>query len=161
MAQPIKTLLASIIPENHRWKLAIFEAWPRIIGKLYHKVTIEKIEDDTIFLGVCHPAWAQELSLLTPVLKQKINACLAQATIKHIRFRYTAYTPLAKPTIVPAQAPSQQSIYTMLPLLTDQDYAALATVKTDGLKSIMTAYLIRCKALRRNNDVKIQGQGNT
>jgi hypothetical protein len=83
----IKKLLTSIIPEEHIWKIKLFQNWEKIIGSLKDKVTIEQIKEDILYLGVIHPAWAQELQMLTPILKEKINETLNCPKIKTIRFK--------------------------------------------------------------------------
>lgn len=86
MSVPIKTCLNLLIPEEHRWKLSLFEQWPQIIGNLQDKVTLVALQGQVVTLGVFHAGWAHELSFLIPVIKQKINLCLGCDRIKVVRF---------------------------------------------------------------------------
>src|SRR3989338_8474453 len=94
MIQPLKNFIHSIIPEEHLWKLELFKQWNAIIGKMKDKVIIEKIDGETLYLCASHPVWAQELLLLTPILKEKINAFLPANTIKTIRINNKKTKPL-------------------------------------------------------------------
>ena len=73
MSKCLKELLINIIPKEHSWKITLFQNWDNIIGSLKNKVIIDQIKDDVLYLGVVHPAWAQELHMLSPMLKAKIN----------------------------------------------------------------------------------------
>ncbi|MFA6527380.1 MAG: DUF721 domain-containing protein [Candidatus Babeliales bacterium] len=84
----LPSLLAHLIPAEHRWKIELLKQWDSIIGPLKEKVIIDKIQDNVLILGVVHPAWAQELLMFMPLLKQKINACCDKERITVIRFRF-------------------------------------------------------------------------
>src|SRR3989304_6289270 len=86
MAHHIHKILATVFPEEHRWKMDLFEHWDSLIGNLKGKVKIEKIENDVLTLGVVHPAWAQELYFFSGMLKDKINGVLNEERIRIIRF---------------------------------------------------------------------------
>lgn len=88
MTKNLPSLLAGLIPEEHRWKIELLKQWDSIIGPLKEKVIIDKIQDNVLVLGVVHPAWAQELLMFMPLLKQKINACYDKPRITVIRFRF-------------------------------------------------------------------------
>jgi len=95
----IKTLnqyLKTVIPEEHSWKIDLLKNWGKIIGKFKDKVMIEKIHQDLLILGVCHPAWAQELFLKSENLRRKINKILKEEKIKKIQFRFVNFDLLEK-----------------------------------------------------------------
>ena len=58
---------------SRNWKFQLVTNWPTIVGSLAARMHIEKIEHDSIIIGVCDSAWLQELYLLSDVLLQKIN----------------------------------------------------------------------------------------
>lgn len=88
MAKQIQSILTQLIPDEHRWKINLLKEWDSIIGPLKGKVIVDKIQGEVLVLGVVHPAWAQELHMLMPLLKKKINACLDKERITVIRFRF-------------------------------------------------------------------------
>jgi len=87
VAENISNVLSKILPQEHNWKIKLLQNWGSIIGHLKDKVRIEKIASNFIVLGVCHPAWAQELQLFSNVLKKKINSVLKEDRIQYIRFK--------------------------------------------------------------------------
>ena len=87
MSKQIGTILETIIPEKHQWKIKLFGCWKTIAGNLNDKVRIEKIENNSLTLGVCHATWAQELFFLSPMIKKKINNILQENKIKKIHFK--------------------------------------------------------------------------
>ena len=91
MAERVGDLLNNIFPKEHQWKIKLFQNWKEIIGSLEDKVRIEQLNDNTIVLGVYHPAWAQELLMLSNIIKQKINAILKENRIKKIKFRVVEF----------------------------------------------------------------------
>lgn len=151
MSKPLKLILETLIPRHHLWKFELFKRWETIIGpNLKNKVFIEKIDNNTLFLSVTHPAWAQELSFMTSLLKQQINAGFTEPKITTIRIRsHTVSTPRPQSnssqqhTPVP-EAPQQP--------LTVQELSLLASVPSRELQSAIASYLTRCKNLKRSNN---------
>ena len=90
MAKHISEFLNSFISKENAWKIKLLKDWDKIIGDLKDKVAIEKIERDLLVLRVSHPAWAQELFLLSDVLKKKINSLFDKNYIRQIRFKSAA-----------------------------------------------------------------------
>lgn len=86
MSRQLSVLLQQVFPSEQRWKLALFEQWGTIVGRLKDHARIEKIYDTVIIIGVSHPVWAQELQMLSGMLKEKINLVIGQERIKTIRF---------------------------------------------------------------------------
>ena len=87
VAKKISELLPALIPAHLHWKIKLFSHWPAIIGDMHDKVIIQEIQDSSLLLAVTHPAWAQELLYLGPILKKKINGYLENEYIKTIRFK--------------------------------------------------------------------------
>mgnify|MGYP001616253499 CR=1 FL=1 len=145
MSKPLKNIIHCLIPEQHRWKFEIFKAWDSIIGHLKHKVTIEKIDGETLYLCASHPVWAQELLLLSPLLKEKINACLPANTIKTIRIgsQKTKQSFSKKELNNNKQTTPNTTPKTVF--LTPQEKLLLAPLASGELQSSIGNYLIRCK----------------
>lgn len=108
----IKNIIQTFISIKNNWKIDLLKHWPDIIGKLKVRVTLEKIEEDSIILGVADACWLQELYMLSPLLCSLINKKLDNPRIKRIRFKKVAVAPLKKKkltyinTIVPERKKS-------------------------------------------------------
>ncbi len=87
MVKHISEFLNNFVSPEDRWKIKLLQNWDKIIGEFKDKVDIEKIDRNLLVLRVCHSAWAQELFLLSHMLKKKINDFLGKNYIKHIRFK--------------------------------------------------------------------------
>lgn len=145
MTTQIKQLLEHFIPKEHLWKIKLFMNWDAIMGPLKDKVTIEEIKEGTLLLGVIHPAWAQELFLLSPTLKRKINTCLEQERIKVIRF---IFIDKAKRNIQPKTLYFDKKIadkQTKLVTLTQQERQKLQNIKDPELKTSLEQFYAKCK----------------
>jgi hypothetical protein len=94
----ITAILHSLIPQEHQWKITLFEQWGDLMGPMSRSVTIERIMGTCLFLGVTHPALAQELSYISLSLQNKINARLGACYINAIRFIYTGGSSQKKET---------------------------------------------------------------
>lgn len=142
MSQPLLFLLQNIIPTEHRWKIELFKNWDAIIGDMRDKVIIQEIKDSVLILAVSHPAWAHELFLLTPLLKQKINSYLANEHIKAIRLRVKTFGPLV-------QRGKQIKKTLPMPYLnmqpSQQEQAFLKRVANHELRDALAKFLLRCK----------------
>lgn len=145
MSKQIKQLLENFIPKEHLWKIKLFMHWDEIMGPLKDKVTIEEIKDGILLLGVVHPAWAQELFLLSHTLKQKINTCLQQERIKVIRF---VFIDKSKRSIAPQTQYFDKKIAIKQPklvTLTQQEQKILQGIKDQALKTSLEEFCVRCK----------------
>lgn len=147
MSRPIKCFIDNIIPPQYQWKLELFILWDKIIGHMKSKVSIEKIDNDILYLNVSHPAWAQELHLLSPLLKKKINAHFDEPKITAIRFHNRAPGTIKK---FYKKKLLQQQIFAQQPgRLTDEENSILAPLQSDQLQSVIAAYFIRCKTFKK------------
>lgn len=155
MAQPIKNFIDTLIPDQHQWKIVLFRRWDSIIGRMKNKVIIDKIENDVIYLGVSHPAWAQELHLLSPLIKEKINSCFSETKINHIRFRYINPERLRETGNPQKQRIHEQNELFFSPnvqALSHQERSILAPLLDKTLESVVAAYFARCKELKGRKD---------
>jgi hypothetical protein len=139
----ISTILSTLIAPEHAWKMKLFTHWPSIIGKLSSVVTIEKIDGSTLFLTVSHPTWAQELNLLTPMLLEKINACLPEKPIRAIR---CSFKIKPKALIQHERIPWQKNTNEPTEPLSQQEEKVIASLTDNELQSTLAGYFKRCKA---------------
>lgn len=157
MANHVHHLLLSVIPQEHRWKIILFQQWESIIGSLKDKVKIEKIQNDALFLTVSHPSWAHELLMLSGLLRKKINNALQEERIKTIRFSSSSFKPTP-------ESPSEKNSSLFIPLspqeeitsvtLNAQERKTLDHVPCDDLRSVLEQFFVRCHKtkLRINSD---------
>jgi len=113
------------------------------------RVVIEKITDDCLFLGVCHPSWAQELFLLSSVIKQKINAVLAENRIVDIKFRVMP-KPTSKLLTVRAPLQNSQPVKTKI-ILSEKETKHLYDVKNEILRKALQDFYTRCKGNQKGD----------
>lgn len=143
MSSHIKHFLSQVLGSDKTWQKKLLTQWPTIIGPLKEKIILEKVESDTVILGVFHPAWIQELSFLKPVLLQTINDHLEQPYIKHIKIKTSrppkkilGHTSLTPQKIMPTY------------ILSVSENRALDKIKDPELKKALSLFLQRCTNLQ-------------
>lgn len=146
VSKNIADILQSIIPDDVAWKLKLLRAWPSIVGKLAERVTIFTIEDDRLILQTSHPAWAQELSFLSPLIHEKIDALIGPRIIRTISFKITNRRTAPTGTSSPRNAQSLHSSKPAPYAMTKQEAAKLEAVQDEQLKDVLRDYLLRTKA---------------
>lgn len=132
------------MPSEHSWKVILFEKWPSIIGNMRGKVRIEKVDGTTLILGVCHPAWAQELYLLSPMLKKKINELFDKERIQVIRFKTINFKSQGSKK---EKIFSQASATNQPPIALDtNEKVLLENIKDETLRMELERFGILCKS---------------
>lgn len=148
MTIPIKEYLTNLIPQEQRWKITLFNLWDDIMGPLKDKVSIAQINGDTLLLKVIHPAWAQELFLLSSMLKQKINTRLEAPYIKNIRFVNSdikTHKPHAHYSYLVGHKRKTYTEHNVV--LSSKEEVILVSVHDPELKRALTNFFVRCKHL--------------
>lgn len=123
------------------WKTKLLTEWPEIMGNLADKVTIEKIYDDNLVLGVHDTSWLHELYMLSPVLIKTINSYLEKPYIKSVRLKHATTPKKQSPTLTPlvvSQTPQPV-------LLTPKEHKALHIIKDTELQEVLKTFLYRCR----------------
>ena len=123
------------------WKTKLLTDWPTIMGNLADKVTVEKIYDDSLVLGVDDTSWLHELYMLSPVLIKTINAHLEKPYIKTVKLKHSTKIKKQSPTL-PA-APVYQTPQPVA--LTPQEKKALTVIKDNELQNVLQTFLYRCR----------------
>jgi len=150
MSKRIGTFLPDIIPTEHLWKIKLFGYWETIIGNLKEKVRIEKVTEQTLTLGVCHPTWAQELFLLSPMLKQKINTFFKEEKIKVIQFKTISFSS-QKTRHYNTKKINQKITNQFEHCMTITEHSTLQTIQNTELANALEQFYVRCKKM---NDTK-------
>lgn len=139
MARPIKTILPTLIADRESWKFTLLSNWPKIIGNLSNKVCLEKVQDDTLVLGVYDSCWLQELYLLSHLLITTINQHLDQPRIKHLRFKKAA-----RPKVKKESSSHKKNAAHYPVILKLSEKAALKRIQDPQLREALERFLIRC-----------------
>lgn len=144
MIRHIKNVLQEITtPESnkHSWKQFLLGNWKSIIGDLYNHVSLQKVYDDAVVLGVYDSCWLQELYLLTPLLLSKINQTLDAPHVKRIHFKQI----IKKQTISLLAKQEEQIIESKKMPISDKEQKALEKITDESLRSVLDAFRIHCK----------------
>lgn len=141
MTTHIKTFLSPLLQKKAQsWKISLFQKWPEIMGTLATHVSIEKILDDSIILGVQNSSWLQELYLMGPTILETINKSLDQPRFKTIRFKQRG-------TAIPQnkEQPRTASTFWNAPVtISESEERALNRIEDSELKKVLHAFLVRC-----------------
>lgn len=141
MARHIISALDTVLPTHHAWRLKVLQEWPRIIGSLKNKVSLHKIENSFVVLTVTHPGLAQELLMLSDLIREKINAVIGSPRITAIHFRTArssrAQEKVPQKSFTPAAPPPAQ--------LNAGEEKVLATVENDELRAALSSFYRTCK----------------
>ncbi len=148
MIKHISELLANFVHPKDVWKIKLFNNWDKVVGELKDKVTIIKIENKLLVLGVTHPAWAQELFMLSDVLKNRINSLFEKEHIKYIRFKTLKRNEYVHKSLKNEQVLAKQVLSRRVlarRVLTKKEYLSLTKIKDQELKDNLKSFCFRCK----------------
>lgn len=141
MAFLIKEFLNNIIPSQAHWQIELLRKWETIIGKLKTHVILEKIQQDTLILGVYDSSWLQELYLLSPLILKTINENLDQSPIKNLRFKQAEKKNKKKISI---NAGGIEKTNHIVITLSDKQTRALEKIIDQDLRRALYNFLSRC-----------------
>lgn len=139
MPTHIKEFLTELFPPDQLWKVTLLEQWQTIMGNLKAHVTLLKITEDTLTLGVFNSSWLQEMYLLSPIILETINKSIDQPRIKQLRFKQ-----IAQKKKVNRKQPAQVNAHYKPVPLSSKQQSALSTVADEELRSVLYRFLQRC-----------------
>ena len=142
MPSPIKNFLNSLLPNQPSWKQTLLSQWHTIMGNLNTHVSLEKITDDSITLGVSHSGWMQELYALSPLILDTVNKNLDQPRIKQVRFKQVSQKKKQVCQTAPA-AHIKIDVH-----LSSQELQILEQIKEPDLRIALSKFFVRCKRER-------------
>lgn len=125
---------------GHTWQMYLIQNWVTIMGNLHSRVCLEKIQGDTLVVGVYDSHWMQELFLLQSMLVDMINAHFDRPYVKNIRLKLAKQTEQVK-----KKKKIEKKIDTTETIITEQQQAALACVKDEELQKVLSHFLKHCK----------------
>ncbi len=144
MAQHILSHLHKVLPQDKAWKMKVLQEWNTILGPLARKVVLQRIDDTAVVLTVNHPSLAQELLMLTDLIKSKINAAIGADTITTIHFKTLSHraplsslTPESRPT---TPCPTKPKVP-----LTAAEQKQLTTITNKELRNALAEFYATCK----------------
>lgn len=140
MTQHIISVLNKVLPQEQAWKMKILRNWDTILGSLSRKVVLQRIDDHAVILAVTHPSLAQELLMLSDLIREKINAAIGHEMIRIIHFRTTASRREFQ-----QQAVVRPQTITPKPTLSAAEQKHLATIEGKELRDALAAFYATCK----------------
>lgn len=135
----IGDFLPSVMIGPDAWKMQLLRAWPTVLGDLTPLVSLEKIDNDILILGVQDSCWLQELYMLSPLILKMINKNLDQPRIKALRFK----TRGTKKATAEKKTPTRKPV-AMRPLSVSER-TALENIQDGQLKEALQSFLTRCQ----------------
>ena len=139
MAEEIKDIISTILSGQNDWKIKLIQNWPEIIGQLKSKVVLEKINTDSLVIGVYDSCWLQELYLLSPILLKKINKKLETQRFKRLRFKQVDVKNYKK-----FEKAKPNDYKKIVITLTKKEELALEKIKDSDLSIALRNFLVRC-----------------
>lgn len=139
MAKALHEIIATCLPTDN-WRLMLIKEWPRILGPLSSKVSVESIHDGTIVLGVNDACLMQELFLLSPLIVSTIQKTIGNSYIKHVRLKRTEMMIYQKKSSQKTERPCAQKAVS----LTRVETHALECVTDLELREALKNYCMRC-----------------
>ena len=140
MKRSLHSLLENVLPSSDDWKFFILTNWRSLVGPLHTKMTLEKIEGETITFGVEDACWMQELYHFSPLFLKAINQKLDQPRLKQVRFKQ-AKRAQKKKRVTPQE---NSSPHKTTRSLSPSENKALTKIKNEELKTALQSFLVRC-----------------
>ena len=155
MIKHVSELLNKFISQENSWKIKLLNNWDTIVGDLKNKVSIEKIDRNLLVLNVANPAWAQELFMLSHLLKKQINDFLGDKYIKQLRFKTIRRHPKKrKKTAYNNYLQKQESINLNDICLTPTEQKELSKIVDKELQESLERFYLCCKRGRSKKCLK-------
>ena len=135
----INQVLNGFFKQQDTWKHYLMANWKTIMGPISLHTRIEKIDQDTLIIGVSDSVWMQELYTLSQVILNKINHALDQPYLKKIRFKSASKKNFYKKSEkIPLQRiwPKHR--------LTHKEKRALKSIQDQELSYALEQFLMRC-----------------
>lgn len=140
MAIPVKNLLHSFF-QQESWKVKLLSDWEAIVGNLASKMVLEKINNNSLTIGVYESCWLQELYLLSSVLINTINKHLDKPRIETVRFVHATERQTKKVSQEKKPSPINKPLSIVL---SSREEEALNKIKDNDLKAALHDFLGRC-----------------
>ena len=140
----LKSIIKTLASFRQNWKFALLDQWPTIIGSLNSKISLEKVTENSVVLGVIDSCWMQELYLLTPLIQSLINKSLDKPRIKKVIFKQKNNFQHKKQLNIKNKR-SEMSHIKCIPV-SSKESAALVQIQDEELRHFLTQFRNRCLA---------------
>lgn len=138
-----KNIIDNLLKPSHKseaWKLKLIKEWPQVIGNLHKKVSLQKVHNTSVVLGVHDSSWMHELYMLSKLIIKKINTYLNEQKIQTLRFQCLEKKVLHKMHTVEKKIILKHNIH-----LNQQQESALLKIKDRELSQALKQFLGRCQ----------------
>lgn len=149
MATHIKNLLKTFLHHDTNWQGYLIANWSTIIGNLKDHVSLERIQGDTIILGVNNSSWMHELYMLSGMLKDKINAQLQKPYVQKIKFKFTDKKKFEEKQPCKRQERLEPTVKKIAFTLRQEKALQKIHEKNKDLASSLETYFYKCSAVRK------------
>lgn len=82
-----------ILPKARRYQ--VFQVWRKVVGPISRNARPRRLDGDVLFVATSSSAWAQELTLMSQTIIQKLNRALGGEFIREIRFSERLWSMVA------------------------------------------------------------------
>jgi hypothetical protein len=139
MAISLKDAVGRIFDNIQDWRLVLLKDWAAIVGPLHTQMRLERVNGDTLIIGVYDVYWMQELYLLSRTIINTINTALGAQYVRHVRFKLVERQDSRAIT----QPPAGSLVHEKNRPLTKPEHNALAYIKDPELKKVLQLFLMR------------------
>ncbi|MDQ5890339.1 MAG: hypothetical protein QG604_213 [Candidatus Dependentiae bacterium] len=116
------------------------------MGPLSRKVLLQRVDDHAVVLAVAHPGLAQELLMLSDLIRSKINEAIGHEAITTIHFRTMAQRKAVTPLTSPVK--KEVAIIEKIKLSTAEE-KQLSTITNKELRNALAEFYATCKERTR------------
>ncbi|HTM05650.1 MAG TPA: DciA family protein [Patescibacteria group bacterium] len=141
----LKSIIDSLPHFKDNWKFTLLSEWPCIIGHLNTKISLEKITENSVVLGVIDSCWMQELYLLTPLVQSLINKSLDKPRIKKVLFKQKNNVNQQSKYVL-AKEQKKKLTNTRHTPISIKESTALANIQDHELRYFLKQFRDRCLA---------------
>ncbi len=143
MTSPLKSLIDHIFAsKDESWQFRLTKNWESIIGSLHKHMRLERIENETVFLGVYDVHWMQELYMLSKTIVRTINKGLGQNCVQSVRFRLVQRTIALK-----EELPKNTVKTAAIRPLSRKEQHALDAIGDEHLRSALRDFLLKTNGI--------------
>jgi hypothetical protein len=136
--QTLKELLAIVLQSSDVWQEKLLREWPYFVGDLHSRMRLERIVQDTVYVGVYDVRWLHELHCLSSMIMDGINKKLGGPFIKKIIFRN------ARPKKNIKTGQHIQLNVSHISSLSERELKTLREIKDQELQQALLHYRLKC-----------------
>lgn len=143
METSLHDLLTGFFQKQKSWKITLLSQFQEIVGTdLKEHVSILKINETSITIGVSNSCLLQELRMLTPILLNKLNQSLDISRLTSIQFKLRGLNQTGGILMHSNNNQEYSSVHATT--LTENDRKALSIIKDQELAQALENFRKRC-----------------